>query len=618
MDKCSFEPLEVVPLLKKAQMEDTPRPPLGPSEKHNAVPVSRRPPTREVASRYKFGITTRANSNTIAPRRCPSPDVSRNCPAPGASLPKRAQSAERKRPSTTSSRSSNPNPTSRPSMRFSPATKFTTPVHDSTVEMHNSSAQFLAARAPDGLWPSIRNLSSSFQAETISTSASKKDRIVVSASPDQSLKSSANAVTAKKKTPLRGRNSSDHMENSIPVEKSHLRLVDHKMWPGMMGGKMASNSLSRSRDLADKVYQSASLLIPSRGVSPRRMPISGGLQQVRNEVVRKMSPDANGKGERDTSLAFNASSHPLGRALSGIHPVGTQSSHPPVLHCPPSPCRTLSASSPTSKVMQNPPRARPSTPFSSSSSKTSRPSVVPSVLNYIVDVRKGKKTANHIDDVHQLRLLYNRDLQWHFVNAQAVDALFIQKMRTENILYNVWKATVDLHESVILKRISLQHLRQEMKLDVTVKEQVSYLEEWAALETEHCKSLSGAIEALKASTLRLPVTGGARADAYAMKNAISSAVDVMQVMGSSICSLLSKIEGTKVLVSELSAVAANERAMLDACRELLASTATMQVQESSLRTQLIQLKQRDRKTAVTNHDVVTQLIQLKQIDHKVP
>lgn len=40
----------------------------------------------------------------------------------------------------------------------------------------------------------------------------------------------------------------------------------------------------------------------------------------------------------------------------------------------------------------------------------------------------------------------------------------------------------------------------------------------------------------------------------------------------------SQIEDTKVLVSELLAVVANERVILDECRELLASTAAMQVQ----------------------------------------
>lgn len=37
-----------------------------------------------------------------------------------------------------------------------------------------------------------------------------------------------------------------------------------------------------------------------------------------------------------------------------------------------------------------------------------------------------------------------------------------------------------------------------------------YLEQWVALEKEHSSSLSGAIEALNASTLCLSITGGAK------------------------------------------------------------------------------------------------------------
>jgi hypothetical protein len=40
--------------------------------------------------------------------------------------------------------------------------------------------------------------------------------------------------------------------------------------------------------------------------------------------------------------------------------------------------------------------------------------------------------------------------------------------------------------------------------------QIAYLEQWPALEKENSLSLFRASEALKASTLRLPVTSGAR------------------------------------------------------------------------------------------------------------
>lgn len=38
---------------------------------------------------------------------------------------------------------------------------------------------------------------------------------------------------------------------------------------------------------------------------------------------------------------------------------------------------------------------------------------------------------------------------------------------------------------------------------------MTYLDDWALLERDHIHALSGAVEDLEASTLRLPVTGGA-------------------------------------------------------------------------------------------------------------
>jgi hypothetical protein len=40
--------------------------------------------------------------------------------------------------------------------------------------------------------------------------------------------------------------------------------------------------------------------------------------------------------------------------------------------------------------------------------------------------------------------------------------------------------------------------------------QIAYLDDWALLEKDHIDSLSGAVEDLEASTLRLPVTSGAK------------------------------------------------------------------------------------------------------------
>ncbi|KAM0939168.1 putative QWRF family protein [Dioscorea sansibarensis] len=129
-----------------------------------------------------------------------------------------------------------------------------------------------------------------------------------------------------------------------------------------------------------------------------------------------------------------------------------------------------------------------------------------------------------------------------------------------------------------------------MKLDVILTEQLAYLEDWAALEKGHSSSLSAAIEALKASTLRLPVSGGAKVDVRAIKNAISSAVDTMQKISSSVCYSLSKVVNMNRLATELSDAAMIEMIMLDEYGDLLASAAALQMKEFSLRTHLMQLR----------------------------
>ncbi|KAF3339143.1 QWRF motif-containing protein 8 [Carex littledalei] len=224
----------------------------------------------------------------------------------------------------------------------------------------------------------------------------------------------------------------------------------------------------------------------------------------------------------------------------------------------------------------SPVRARP-TPVQSALSATS------------AGARQGKQLrGKQIEDAHQLRLNYNKLLQWRFVNAREAEALSAQKEIAEGTLYGVWNNLSGLRDSIINKRMHLQQLIQEEKLQLVLNDQIAYLEQWALLENDHSASLSGSIDALKASTLRVPVTAGAKANLHDVKNAVSSAIDVMQSMGSSVCSLLDKVEGRGSLVSELGTVAAQEKAMLEEYRDHLSIITQLQIQESSLRTQLIQ------------------------------
>ncbi|XP_007013862.2 PREDICTED: AUGMIN subunit 8 [Theobroma cacao] len=604
MDVCESEQR-----FHKLAAVDTTRPPLVPAEKNNAPLTTRRPRTREVSSRYKSPTP----STPSGPRRCPSPNLTRTTPTPSQLVQKRAVSAERKRPSTP------------PSPR-SPST----PVHDSSIAMQISSRRLSTGRIPESLWPStMRSLSVSFQSDTISIPVSKKEKEkpVSNVSLDRTLRPSSNMAhkqqsesstlsqkptPERKRSPLKGKNAPDQSENAKPVDGLPSRLIDQHRWPSRIGGKLSSNTLNKSVDLGNKIIKSLSTPVPGMS-SLKRMPMSDSLGKPLQksvsdtarllplEEIGQVGSEANsidGKSLLVTGPARLLSVSSLDKMTLATQGVKSQSLSAPGSR-PQSPSRTS-----VSRGV-SPSRARPSTPpargvsptprgvspsrmrtsYSSSQSHSST-----SVLSFIADFKKGRKSASYIEDAHQLRLLYNRYLQWRFANARAEAVLYIQKVTVEETLYNVWNATLSLWDAVIKKKINLQQLKLELKLNSVLNDQMAYLNDWSLLERDHLSSLSGAVEDLEASTIRLPVTGGARADIESLKVAICSAVDVIKAMGSSICSLLSKVEGINNLVSELAAIAAQEKNMLDHCEALLASTAAMQLEEYSLRSHIIQTK----------------------------
>lgn len=599
MDLC-----ELQRALEKQFTVDTPRPPLIPADKNNGT--TRRSRTREVNSRYK-SPTPVASSG---PRRCSSPTVTRTTNS-NVSVPKRATSAERKRPST---------PTSPPSP--SPST----PVQDTSTDVLLASRKVAGNRLPESLWPStMRSLSVSFQSDAFSLPISKREKPVNHALADRTLRPPSNVahkqsetVTPasrkptpdRKRSPLKGKNSADQSENFRPVEGVHSRLVEQHRWPSRAGGKLSASTVSRSIDLGGKASRNSSLPQSGSGVpSLRRWSLDGmtkPLQKSASDLLALVSSDEGGKqGIGDCSADDNSlqlhkpvSSNVLERSKlmnpairSQSLPVhGSRTSSPNKASVTSSSIsRGFSPSrakrvSPAPSRGPSPSRSRPSSPSRQSSNPTS-------VLSFIADIKKGKKTANYIEDAHQLRLLYNRQLQWRYANATADAVLSSQKEKAELTLYSIWRRMSDLRDSVMKKRIKLQQLTLKLKLYAVLNEQLAYLDEWSGIDRDHAESLSQAIKDLQASTLRLPVTGGARGDIQTVKAAVCSAVDIMQAMGSSICHILSQVEEMNCLVSELADVVAQERAMLDECEAFLASTSAMQVEEYSLRTHLVQLKE---------------------------
>lgn len=296
----------------------------------------------------------------------------------------------------------------------------------------------------------------------------------------------------------------------------------------------------------------------------------------RNSKVLSSGTDTSGDGVLQSSESLNSvsrsqsssGSHP---PISSVKPISTSST----LRGPLSPIK------PGGRLL-------PPQPANYQSIHSSNAG---SVISLKGDVRKGKQGMNHLEASHMLRMLQNRLLQWRFVNAKAEAARNAQTATAEKLLYNAWAKISELRHSVSMKQVQLQRVKQADKLSSIISGQMNYLEDFNSLQHDHSNCLSGAIKALEAATVRLPITTGVKADVQSVKGALDSASDVMQSTGSAICSLLPKVDEIDSLISELAQVVTKERSLLDECSYLLETADALEVEESSLMTHLIQLKQ---------------------------
>ncbi|EYU35356.1 hypothetical protein MIMGU_mgv1a026461mg [Erythranthe guttata] len=537
---------------KKKPKAETTRLPLVSSE--NKYGTARRSQTREVSSRG------RSPSPSPAPvsKRCPSPNASTRTSSSTLSVPKRAVSTERKRPSTPAS----------------------TPVHDTTLASRKnpessslwpSTTRSHDASAPIGKREKQQPPISREEMFNGSSVDNDDDDFDATTTRRQSLPSSGahgmSPSVSRRVSPATIRQSSPSRQpqnsSSVPGFTSDINEKKTKTTPSLFNFRTAVAPSSCTRRLS------------LDGASKPLLKSSTDLLKLisREEMFSVNSVDNDDDDNFDATTARRQS-----LPGSGAHGMS------PSVSRRVSPSRGRSVTPSCSRGASPTRIIRPSSPSRQPHNST----LVP---GFIADVKKGKKVENNVEDAHQLRLLYNRHLQWRYANARNIDALHSQKAKAEKIFYSVWRIILDLLDVVTKKRSDLKQLRLKLKIYSILDNQMNYLNKWASIERCHASSLTCIIEDLQSSTILVPVIGGATVDIKTVKSAVCSAVDVMMEIGSSLCSIIPQVEGTNSLASKLADVAANERAMLDECESLLRSTAALQVEEDSLRTQLLLIKQ---------------------------
>ncbi|XP_010559059.1 PREDICTED: protein ENDOSPERM DEFECTIVE 1 [Tarenaya hassleriana] len=202
--------------------------------------------------------------------------------------------------------------------------------------------------------------------------------------------------------------------------------------------------------------------------------------------------------------------------------------------------------------------------------------------------KKPRKVSGQVEEVHSLKLLHNRYMQWMFVNAKADIKMQAQKTQAESMLYSFGLRNAELYDSVQKKRIELQRLLKVKALLAIVESQTPCLEEWSALAEEYSSSLSEVTEALLNASLRLPLSGNVNIGTEELVEALAVATTLMEGITQNVCGLMPKAEEMKTLMSELARVTTAERASMEECGAALHKTHASQMEECSLRSELIQ------------------------------
>ncbi|KAJ6685821.1 AUGMIN FAMILY MEMBER [Salix purpurea] len=625
---------------RTTQSQNPTRPPLLPSDPDNAL-APRRPKSREVSSRYMSSSSSSTSASTTSTsKRCASPSISRRnaMVTPTPSAINRSQSVERRRPATprtnsldlrtgntncggvnsgemtnaqrmliTSTRrlsvsfqgesfsfqvnKAKPTPSPISARKGTPERrKATTPIPTRRADQVENSRSIEQHR-----WPGrFRQLNPMTRKSTDCTDDRKK-----LAGSEVNL----NVVRALQNT-MADNNNNNNMRSSIESRLSSDSSTIDSTKPIDVNGSnvhsehpLASDTESVS---SGTTSESSGNAVGVAGQGERGFIVPARFCQETNSRIRRQqdpgSPGSRNNGLKGPTPAKLIAPKKFGSDSPVSSPKGVVNSRG---HMSPIRGGALRPGSPSKFGISSAAALSPMRGMSPSrvrnavggvvSSNLSNVNNTPSILNFSADIRRGKVGENRIVEVHLLRIFHNRWLQYRFINARADSALSAQRLNAKKSLYNAHITTSKLCESVRAKRAELQWLRQNLKLISILKEQMACLEELALIDQDYSCSLSGAVEALQASTLRLPIVDGGRADVQNLKDAICSAVDVMQAMGSSICLLISKVGEVNSLVVELEKLTQKERNWLYQCKDLLSTIAALQVRESSLRTHTLQL-----------------------------
>ncbi|CAL9134803.1 unnamed protein product, partial [Musa textilis] len=176
---------------------------------------------------------------------------------------------------------------------------------------------------------------------------------------------------------------------------------------------------------------------------------------------------------------------------------------------------------------------------------------------------------------HQVQLMWNRLIQWRWVNAELDEVGLIKRTHAEDQVLGAWVGLSNLRASVARKRMQLEKDKLHLKLMPLLSSQLKILEDFSEMERQHTSALSAISDCLQAAVCRLPLTDGAKVDLQLLLSALTHAMDFALTTRTTI----GRLAHTKMvsLLPELRQVVSSEAALLQECFGLLVRMSSLHV-----------------------------------------
>ncbi|KAG5607336.1 hypothetical protein H5410_028828 [Solanum commersonii] len=211
---------------------------------------------------------------------------------------------------------------------------------------------------------------------------------------------------------------------------------------------------------------------------------------------------------------------------------------------------------------------------------------VTSVLKYF----KQKKISPILEeDFHQYRLMNNRLVQWRFVNARVEACMAAIKRVAQKKVFNVWLRISIMRNFTAEKKIEVQKMKHDIKINKIMNSQNCLLREWQRLELKNSEAVGRVARKLSAISLCLPLVDGAEAKVMSIYDAMITAEEVMDGIQDFIMNMQWQVEQSCYLLTQLIVILKQEEEFLEELESQLKTVDSLEVEEETLRIHCIQL-----------------------------